>query len=79
MNSLKEIKSNFVNGSRPLPDNNQKIPDDWNDAKYVKQISTYSRKFLKDINDPNKKDESYLVGKYINYLYYQSTSQTYLH
>lgn len=63
MNSLKKIKSNFVNGSKPLPDNNQKIPDDWNDAKYVKQISTYSRKFLKEINDPNKKDESYLVGK----------------
>ena len=63
MHSIPEIKSKFVNGSRPLPDNKQKVPDDWNEANYVKQISTYSRQFLKDINDPNKKDDGYLVGK----------------
>lgn len=59
----KPYESKFVNGSRPLPPNNSPIPKDWEDASYVKQISTYSKKFLRDINDPKKKSKAMLVGK----------------
>lgn len=56
--------STFVNGSRPLPKRNTKIPDDYEDASLVKQISTYSRKFLRDINDPKmQRSKQMLVGK----------------
>lgn len=56
--------STFVDGSRPLPKRNTKIPDDYEDASLVKQISTYSRKFLRDINDPKvKRNKQMLVGK----------------
>lgn len=55
--------STFVNGSRPLPKRNTPIPDQWEDASLVKQISTYSKKFLRDINDPKKRNKQFLVGK----------------
>lgn len=55
--------STFVNGSRPLPKKNTPIPDGWEDSSLVKQISTYSRKFLRDINDPKQKNKRFLVGK----------------
>lgn len=32
----KPYVSKFVNGSRPLPPNNSSIPNDWEDASYVK-------------------------------------------
>lgn len=63
MHSQKNIESTFVNSSRVVPDSSQKIPADWNDASYVKQISTYSKKFLKDINDPKLKGKAFLIGK----------------
>lgn len=55
--------SKFVNASRPLPLKNSPIPSDWEPATFVKQISTYSRKFLRDINDPKQKNKQLLVGK----------------
>ncbi len=33
------------------------------DAKMVKQISTYSKKFLRDFHDPRMKGRAFLVGK----------------
>lgn len=59
----KPYENKFVNGSRPLPALNTPVPDDWQDANYVKQISTYSKKFLRDINDPHRKNQGSLVGK----------------
>ena len=57
-------QSKFVNGSRPLPKRNTPIPEQWEDASLVKQISTYSKKFLRDINDPKvQKSRQMLVGK----------------
>lgn len=44
--------STFVNGSRPLPKKNSPIPDGWEDSNIVKQISTYSKKYLRDLHDP---------------------------
>jgi len=32
----KPYENKFVNGSRPLPANNVAVPDDWQDASYVK-------------------------------------------
>jgi hypothetical protein len=55
--------STFVNGSRPLPKKNTPIPDGWEDSSIVKQISTYSKKFLRDYHDPKKSRTSLLVGK----------------
>ena len=53
----------FVNSSRPLPKANASIPDGWEESNIVKQISTYSKKFLKDIHDPKKNNKALLVGK----------------
>jgi hypothetical protein len=52
-----------VNASRPLPKRNTPIPDGWEDASIVKQISTYSKKYLRDIHDPKKKNKYLAVGK----------------
>lgn len=59
----KPYNSTFVNGSRPLPKRNTPIPDLYEDASLVKQISTYSKKFLRDINDPKQRNKQLLVGK----------------
>jgi hypothetical protein len=53
----------FVNGSRALPPRNTPMPKDWEDASLVKQISTYSKQFLREFNDPNKQKKPLLVGK----------------
>lgn len=60
---VKPYNSTFVNASRPVPDRYQKIPADWVDSQLVKQISTYSKKFLRDFHDPKMKDKAFLVGK----------------
>jgi hypothetical protein len=54
----------FVNESRPLPSRNTAIPSGWEQAALVKQISTYSKKFLRDINDPKMRNKQLLVGKH---------------
>lgn len=62
---MNELKYKNVGNKKPKDPDYQPIPDSWENANYTKQISTYSRHFLRELNNPDNDDKGLLVGKKI--------------
>lgn len=57
---MKQAVSNSVPDSQEY----EQIPKEWQTANYTKEgLSAYSKRFLKQMNDPKYKDKGLLIGK----------------